>query len=73
MREENRIRGDPLGPDILVPRIEAGATLPLAIEVPVALAPDLDVRCLFLLVDPDDNDNVILKRKYDFISPTGLP
>jgi hypothetical protein len=68
-KNESRIKGDPLGPDILVPRIEAGETIPLAIDVPMALVSNLDVRCLFLLVDPDDNTNLIYRRKYDFIAP----
>ncbi|MBN2574609.1 MAG: VCBS repeat-containing protein [Deltaproteobacteria bacterium] len=66
---ENQVRGDPLGADIVVPHIEAGASIPLAIDVPVALVPDLDVRCIFLVVDPGRNTNLILKRKYDFIAP----
>ena len=68
-REENQVRGDPLGPDILISRIEADETIPLAIDVPVALVPDLDVRCLFVLVDPDEGTNLIYRRKYDFIAP----
>jgi hypothetical protein len=68
-REENAVHGDPLGPDLVIPRIEADETVPLAIDVPVALVPDLDVRCVFLVVQPDENINVILRRKYDFIAP----
>jgi hypothetical protein len=68
-QEENAVRGDPLGPDIVIPRIEADETTPLALDVPVALVADLDVRCLFVSVEPDRNTNVILRRKYDFIAP----
>jgi hypothetical protein len=68
-REENAVHGAPLGPDVVIARIEADETIPLAIDVPVALVPDLDVRCLFLVVQPDENTNVILRRKYDFIAP----
>jgi hypothetical protein len=67
--QENTVHGDPLGPDVVIARIEADETLSLAIDVPVALVPDLDVRCLFLVVQPDENINVILRRKYDFIAP----
>jgi hypothetical protein len=62
------IRGEPLGPDVLIARIEADETVPLTIEIPVALVPDLDLRCFFLVVQPDQNTNVILRRKYDFIA-----
>jgi hypothetical protein len=68
-KNENQIKGTPLGPDILIPRIEAGDTIPVAIDVPVALVNTLDVYCLFLLVDADQSTNLLYKRKYDFIAP----
>ncbi len=68
-RNESTVHGEPLGPDVLIPRIEADETVPVAIDVPVRLVADLDIRCLFLAVEPDENTNVILRRKYDFIAP----
>ena len=66
-REENQIKGTPLGPDIVIPRILVGEEFPLHIAVPVPLVERFDMRCLFVLVDPDQSTNVLLKRKYDFI------
>jgi len=67
-KNEDRIGGDPLGSDILIRRIEAGETVPLAIEVPLAMSGYLELRSLFLVVDPDQNDNLLYKRSYDFIA-----
>jgi hypothetical protein len=66
-KEENQIKGTPLGPDIVIPRIEVGEEFPLHIAVPVPLVERFDMRCLFVLVDPDQSTNVLLKRRYDFI------
>jgi hypothetical protein len=64
---EKRIRGEALAPDILIPRIGLDETLPLSIEVPVALVPGFSMRALFLVVDPDDNTSLLYRRSYDFI------
>jgi hypothetical protein len=72
LKFEDRIKGAPLGADILVPRIEAGAAVPLAIDVSVPLVDLLDPYCLFVVVDPDTNDNLLYKRVYDFIAPLGF-
>ena len=64
---EKRIRGEALGPDILIPRIAPDETVPLSIEIPVALVPNLVLRALFLVVDPDDTPNLLYRRSYDFI------
>ncbi len=64
---ETRIRGEAPGPDILIPRIAPDETVPLFIEIPVALVPNLVLRALFLVVDPDDTTNLLYRRSYDFI------
>jgi hypothetical protein len=65
---EDRIQGEPLGADILIPRIAARATIPLAIAAPLSRVDYLDLRALFVLVDPDTNDNLLYKRSYPFIA-----
>jgi hypothetical protein len=67
-RNEDAIKGTPLGPDILIPTIAAGEEIPLSVDVPVGLVAGLDMRCLFILVDPEESTNVLLKRSYDFIA-----
>jgi hypothetical protein len=67
-KNENTIKGTPLGPDILIPVIAAGEEIPLNVDFPVGLVERLDMRCLFILVDPEESTNVLLKRNYDFIA-----
>jgi hypothetical protein len=67
MDAEKRIRGEALSPDILIPRIDSDETVPLSIDVPVALVPNLTLRAVFLVVDPDTSTNLLYRRFYDFI------
>jgi FG-GAP-like repeat len=67
MDAEKRIRGEALSPDILIPRIDPDETVPLSIDVPVALVPNLTLRAVFLVVDPDTSTNLLYRRLYDFI------
>jgi hypothetical protein len=67
MDAEKRIRGEALSPDILIPRIDPDETVPLSIDVPVALVPNLTLRAVFLVVDPDTSTNLLYRRSYDFI------
>lgn len=68
LKHEDRIKGNPLGSDIRIPRIEARASIPLTIEAPSALVDYFELTCLFLVVDPDTNDNLLYKRSYPFIA-----
>jgi hypothetical protein len=38
------------------------------VDVPTGLVSNLQKHCFFVLVDPDDSTNVLLKRSYDFIA-----
>lgn len=66
-KSENRIKGTPLGPDILIPQIGPRETIPLSISIPVAWVRDLESYALFVVVDPDENTNLLYRRSFDFI------
>jgi hypothetical protein len=68
LESERTIHGDSLAPDILVPRIGPRETVPLAIDIPVALVKSLQAYALFVLVDPDQNTNLLYRRKFAFIA-----
>jgi hypothetical protein len=68
LKNEDRIKGEPLGADILIPRIAARATVSLTIAAPLSRVDYLELRALFVVVDPDTNDNLLYKRSYPFIA-----
>jgi hypothetical protein len=67
MKTENRIKGTPLGSDILIPQIGPQEAIPLSISIPVALVRSLESYALFVVVDPDVNTNLLYRRSFDFI------
>jgi hypothetical protein len=67
MKSEAQIKGSRLGPDILIPQIGPGETIPLSISIPVALTRYLETYALFVLVDPEQNTNLLYRRRFDFI------
>jgi len=65
--QEATILGNPLGDDLLIPRIEPGATLVLEVAAPVAFVNDLVGYALYAVVDPETTRQVLYKTAYDFI------
>jgi hypothetical protein len=68
VRSGTRIKGVPMGADVVVPRIEPGVDVPVAIDVPIHLIDRIELHPIFLVPDPDDSDGLLYRRSYDFIA-----
>ncbi len=68
VRGGTRIKGVAMGADVVVPRIEAGADVPIAIDVPIRLIDRIELHPIFLVADPDESDSLLYRRSYDFIA-----
>jgi hypothetical protein len=68
VRSGTRIKGVAMGADVVVPRIEAGAEVAVAIDVPIRLIDKIELHPVFLVADPEESDSLLYRRSYDFIA-----
>jgi hypothetical protein len=68
VRSGTRIKGVAMGADVVVPRIEPGAEIPVAIDVPIRLIDRIELHPVFLVADPDESDSLLYRKSYDFIA-----